>query len=582
MRGNNVLKRWGIQNKYSAVFIAFLVCFYGYCISRAYGFIFFPDEFGYWAHAAKAAGYNWSEMISLGSYYSYGYSLILFPIFKLCQDSVMAYKIAVTLNFVLLGAVYFMLLHLADGLLHEQNKAKTALYAAIAVFYPSWIVYAQTTMVEVVLMTTFVFICMLLYDYLENNRLSTLILLVVALVYIHFLHMRAVAVLIAGVVTLITYFLIQKGKMKQFLISAAIGIVVLAGGFAIKEFAQKGLFGTTDLNINDYAGQLGKIAYIFTKEGSINFLCGLAGKVLYLGLASFGLAYWGIWCAVKEVVNLIRHGIKGEREKAGKLIYLFILLATIGETLINVIYISKPARVDSLTYGRYHEFVLPVLMLLGIYEMTKTKKLIVGTITIAAIQVPMVVMTLYSINQYQLTNIHGYVMIGMGYLLNMVEFEPNSFYWKTYGFLIALTVVMTVITVLARKKSREFILVTIIVLEFLLSVRASSLYINPSSLGAYRDTAIVDKIEQLREEDSDRRIVYIKEDDSPFISILQFMMRDEDISMLPVREHVEEYTGEEMDSDDIIVLKYDSNYGEEIGKQYLNHFLNGHFDIYYN
>ena len=75
-----MLKKWGIQNKHTVIFIAFLVCFYGYCISRAYGFIFFPDEFGYWAHAAKAAGYDWSEMVSLGSYYSYGYSLILFPI----------------------------------------------------------------------------------------------------------------------------------------------------------------------------------------------------------------------------------------------------------------------------------------------------------------------------------------------------------------------------------------------------------------------------------------------------------------------------------------------------------------------
>lgn len=580
-----MLKRWCIHNKYTAVFIAFLICFYGYCISRVYGFIFFPDEFGYWSHAAEAAGYDWSEMVSLGSYYSYGYSLILFPIFKLCQDSVMAYKVAVTLNFILLGAVYFMLLRLADGLLHEQNKAKSALYAAVVVFYPSWIVYAQTTMVETMLMATFVLICILLYDYLENSKLPTLVLLVVALVYIHFLHMRAVAVLIAGVVTLITYFLIQKGKMKQFLISAAIGVVVLAGGFAIKEIAQRGLFGTTvasDLNINDYAGQFEKIAYIFTKEGSINLLCGLAGKVLYLGLASFGLAYWGIWYAGKELVNFIRHGIKGERKDTVKLIYLFILLATIGETLINAIYNIRPIRVDSVTYGRYHEFVLPVLMLLGIYEMIKTRKLIPGTMIIAAIQAPMVVMALHSINQYQLTNIHGYVMVGMGYLLHIGEFEPNSFYWKTYGFLIILTAVMAFVIALSKKKGREFILVILIVLEFLLSVRASSLYINPSSLGAYRDTAIVDKIEQLRAEDADRRIVYIKEDDSPFISILQFMMRDEDINMVPVREHVEEYTGEETDSDDIIVLKFDSNYGGEIEKIYSNHLLNGHFVIYYN
>lgn len=580
-----MLKKWGIQNKHTVIFIAFLVCFYGYCISRAYGFIFFPDEFGYWAHAAKAAGYDWSEMVSLGSYYSYGYSLILFPILKLCKDSVTAYRVAVTLNFILLGAVYFMLLHLADGLLQEHNKTKSALYAAIAVFYPVWIVYSQTTMVEIVLMAAFVLICMLLYDYLENNRMLTLILLVVALVYIHFLHMRAIGVLIAGVVTLITYFLMQRGKIKQFLIAAVIGIVVLVGGFAVKEFVQNGLFGSTatgELNINDYAGQYEKIAYIFTKEGSINLLCGLAGKVLYLGLASFGLAYWGIWHAARETVSFIRKGIKREKKDSGKLICLFILLATIGETLINTIYNIKPIRVDSVTYGRYHEFVLPVLMLLGIYELSKHKRPFLGAFIISVIQAPLVYGALYTINKYQLTNIHGYVMVGMGYLYGMGEFEPDSFYWKTYGLLIAITVVMTAIIVFSRKKGREFILVAIIVIEFLLSVRASALYINPSGLGAYRDTIIVDRIERLRQEDTDRRIIYIKEDDSPFISILQFMMQDEEIDMIPVKEHVEEYTTEEMDADDIIVLKYDSNYGNEIEKQYSNNLMNGHFVIYYN
>ena len=107
-------KEWSIRHKYAIIFVLFLVCFFGYSISRVYGFIFFPDEFGYWAYAAKAAGYDWSEMVSLGSYYSYGYSLILFPIFKLCKDSVMAYRVAVTLNFILLGATFFMLLSIAE------------------------------------------------------------------------------------------------------------------------------------------------------------------------------------------------------------------------------------------------------------------------------------------------------------------------------------------------------------------------------------------------------------------------------------------------------------------------------------
>lgn len=286
-----MLKDWCIRHKYSVIFIAFLLCFYGYNISRVYGFIFFPDEFGYWTYAAKAAGYDWSEIVSLGSYYSYGYSLILFPIFKLCNDSVIAYRVAVTLNFVFIGIVYFLLLSIAKKI-WKKKKERAALFAAIAVFYPSWLFYAKTTMVEIVLMTLFIVICALLYHYLENNKLFTLLLLVVALVYIHFLHMRAIGILLAGGITLLIYFLLQSGKAKQLLIAIAVGMAVLAGGFFIKEVMQEILYasaGENTLGINDYAGQFEKITFMFTKEGMTNLICGLAGKVLYLGLASFGI-----------------------------------------------------------------------------------------------------------------------------------------------------------------------------------------------------------------------------------------------------------------------------------------------------
>ena len=579
-----MLKKWCIRNRYSVIFITFLLCFYGYNIGRVYGFIFFPDEFGYWAYAAKAAGYDWSEMVSLGSYYSYGYSLILFPIFKLCHNSVMAYRISVTLNFILLGIAYFLLLFLANHLLKKHEKERIAFYAAIAVFYPSWLFFAQTTMVEIVLMTVFALITVLLYDYLENNRLSTLVVLILALVYIHFVHMRAIGVLIAGVVTLITYFFLQRGKGKQLLIFAVFGIVILLAGFTVKEFVQGMLYGSSGadtLNINDYAGQFDKIAYIFTQEGCIDLLCGLAGKILYMGLASFGIGYWGIWHAMKETVGLLKQGNRTERKDAGKLIYLFILLALTGEVLINAIYNIHPIRVDSVTYGRYHEFVLPVFVLFGIYEMTKTRKIFLGTTILSIIQFLMVPMVLHSIQRYQLTNFHGYTMVGMSYLHYLEDFDVNRFYWMTYAFLTALTVVTSVIVKISGRKGRELILVLLLVMEFLLSVRASAIYIDTSSLGAYRDTMIVDKIEELKKENDNRRIVYIKEDDSPFISIMQFMMRDEDIEMIPMKSCIEEYSGEIGDND-IIILKFDSNYTEEIAKKYANHLLNGHFVIYYN
>ena len=48
-----------------------------YCLMGVFGFVAFPDEFGYWAVAGAILGYDWSEVTSIGSYYSYGYGALL-------------------------------------------------------------------------------------------------------------------------------------------------------------------------------------------------------------------------------------------------------------------------------------------------------------------------------------------------------------------------------------------------------------------------------------------------------------------------------------------------------------------------
>ena len=63
--------------------IVILFCFWLFGIDSTYGFSIFPDEFAYWSYAAQAAGYDWSDIMSLSSYFSYGYGYVLFPVFVL-------------------------------------------------------------------------------------------------------------------------------------------------------------------------------------------------------------------------------------------------------------------------------------------------------------------------------------------------------------------------------------------------------------------------------------------------------------------------------------------------------------------
>lgn len=146
-----------------------------------------------------------------------------------------------------------------------------------------------------------------------------------------------------------------------------------------------------------------------------------------------------------------------------------------------------------------------------------------------------------------------------------------------------LSFAVTVIIVAEKKwNTNGVILIMVVVLEFVLSVRASELYIDTSSIGAFRDSIVAEKIEELRKDNDDRRVVYIQENEEAFISIMQFMLRDIDIELLQYRKTIEEYANTEIDADDIILLSYDSAYTNEVEKKYQNTMLNGHFVIYYN
>ena len=573
--------------KYSIIFITFLFCVYEYSITRVYGFILFPDEFGYWSYAAKLAGYDWSDIVSLGSYYSYGYSLILFPIFLLCKDAILAYRVAVSINFVLLAGGYVILLGIVKKL-DDGSNVKEHIYmgAAIAMTYPSWLFYAKTTMVEIVLVVLLILIGMLLLNYLEHNRVSVLIMLVLALVYIHFLHMRAVAVTLAGGVTLFVYFVKHSKKIKQLFLMLLMGVLILGIGMVAKEWLQAKLYAGTEqemLHINDYAGQLEKLSFLLSKEGIYNLVCGISGKILYLGLSSFGIVYWGVWHCIKEIRKLLKCLMARKEIDDKKLIYVFVLLTLVGELLINVIYNIRPYRVDSVVYGRYHEFVLPVFMVWGIMEMLRSSKTICGMTLIGIVQIPMLLLVIHNVNHYQLTNMHGYIMVGISYLDGIKELSTNQFLGLTYVLLMLLSFAVTVIIVAEKKwNTNGVILIMVVVLEFVLSVRASELYIDTSSIGAFRDSIVAEKIEELRKDNDDRRVVYIQENEEAFISIMQFMLRDIDIELLQYRKTIEEYANTEIDADDIILLSYDSAYTNEVEKKYQNTMLNGHFVIYYN
>lgn len=131
------------EHIYLTLIILIIFCIFEYGIQKIFGFTVYPDEFGYWSSAAKTAGYDWHEVASLGSYYSFGYSVLLIPLLWLFRDGVAAYRAAVAVNMALMCFGVLLLRNIICRLFPEMDKIKRVFISGIAVLYPSWVFYMQ-------------------------------------------------------------------------------------------------------------------------------------------------------------------------------------------------------------------------------------------------------------------------------------------------------------------------------------------------------------------------------------------------------------------------------------------------------
>lgn len=570
------MRAWCIQRRYDILFVLLMSCIVCHGISKSYGFYFPADEFCYWSYAAGLAGYDWSDIASLGSYYSYGYSLILLPVFLIFKDGVIAYRAAMVVNIALLAVCFFI-----------RQKMGRTFYAAAAVFYPTWLFYAGTTFAEILLVTLYLTTCMLLLKYLQTDNKRYMALMLAAMFYMYLVHLRAIGVLVSGTAVLLLYnirkysirkYIMRNGgrKVRSVLVPAAAAAVILAVGLLmglfIKNYWTGMVYGDTAdtlKNANDYAGQFEKIAYIFSIEGLKNLIISVSGKILYLGLASYGIAYFGIIYAVRRV-----------REK--KYFPLFVLLTTAAALMICAIYTIRPGRVDTLTYGRYHEYVMPVLLMMGIKELgskaLSAKRTMCRIAVMLELEAVMTWLVTVSLNENGQTSFFGNTICGISWLYNPQDFEPVSYYWKVYLTGAVLTVAVCMgIWWTGRRRGREILLMLLVTMQIVIGIRLSSMYIDDSRLGCFRDTLLREVIYELNPEGS--REVYYSTEGNAFgnIGILQFMMRDTPIHIVKT-----DYDLDSQNEEDLLLIDFRSDQGEALAEKYDSHLTSGHFALYYN
>lgn len=561
-----------------------LFCFWAFGIGSTYGFSIFPDEFAYWSYAARVSGYDWSAVTSLAPYYSYGYSLILIPVFALFKNAVTAYRVAVSINFIILYIGFAALVKTMKRMVSDQ-KIPIILFSALAILLPCNLFYTQMTLTEVFLVCLYIAAGALLFQYLESDRLSTLFLLMLTLMYLYTVHMRTVGVLLSAITVLLLHILSRKERRWHILVVLGTTLVLLVLADMLKQYAYLSVYGGINRELvadNDYSGQLAKIRYIFTGRGFYDFVIHILGKLLYLGLATWGVFYWGIFALIRHVGKMLQSIKKRTPMTSQQMFALFVLFSVILQIVISTVYLLTLGEISDYTYGRYNEMALPFVMVLGLAALWKERAKTIWGVTgvLAVVQMSITFLVVRQIMDTGAENFHGYFMVGIGYLYEKASFQAGSFYRNAWLLCEVLTLLVTSVVLFCRNvRKRQYFIVTLVIMELVLAMQADTIYLEPFKKAAFRDSRMVDKINALQEKG--RRVVYMDDVFPPYVGIIQFMDRDMDIQVMEQRESLHAYK-KDIKADDILIFAFDDVLLQEWEEQYSQMDVYGHFGLLYN
>lgn len=540
-----------------------------------------PDEFGYWSSAARTVGYDWSPVASLGSYYSFGYSFLLVPILKLFQNGVAAYRAAVFFNVLLMCAGVVLMQEILKRMFPEMDKVKRALISGVAVLYPSWIFYMQMTMTEALLMFLFVLITWLFICLIQKTKVTIAAALAVALIYIYCVHMRTVGVLIACVITLFLWMISEHPNFKTVITFWGVLLCFLLLAAVMKQNTITEVFANADIRVlagNDYGSQWGKLRQIFTTHGIGQFAREVMAKVFYLGLASFGIFYWGIGFTVKKVVSLAKKLFRKEKGNGVEWTALFLLLSITGEILIGSIFMFKSKLIDTLIYGRYDEFVSPVFILIGIAAMSRSKWLFRGTLLMGTGTGLFIPVIINLIEKRNLEGIRGYMVAGISYLLREDELNVYLFFRDTWILCFGVMILCAFLVWLSGKnKNAPWILSGIIVIEIAAGLQISSHYIYPVNNSNFMDLSIAEEIEDKGRPGNS--VLYLDEGKPEYIDFIQMQLGKKTIEVIG-KEQLALMEGE---AENLFLITHkDTFYRNKLEKVFDNCLAANTFYLFYN
>ncbi len=337
------------------------------------------DEYGYWSHAALFTGHDWSDVFAGHmNWYSYGYSLVLTPLFWFSHDLRLMYKAAIVLNGMFSILTFYICLRCAQMLFPKISRWILILVSFMVCMYSSYITQGAIAWSETFL---YLLVWLLLYLFLlleQRPSASRALLLSLCMGGCYITHNRTIGIVTAYILTVMFLRLTNAVDWKLFIALLGPLLIILFFNVHIKTYLCM-IEGFGLKPKNGMGAQKEHLLSLLTIEGCQNLARALCGQLWSLMTSTFGLLFWGL----ARCTSRVFHAFRTKKAQRHTTFYLFTLLASVGSFLISAISLIDPAAITNLhsntdlsyfIYTRYNECIIGILLLLGFLELAGRKK----------------------------------------------------------------------------------------------------------------------------------------------------------------------------------------------------------------
>ncbi len=332
------------------------------------------DEFAYWEHAAEFAGYDWTGVMTTAPWYSFGYSLLLTPLFSIFENMSSMYHAAILMNGGMAVGIYYTVRQLIRRLYPGCTPALCMAAAAVVSLYSAYIGQSKVAWAEMLIYCIFWLLLWSFYRMLERPGFVICLLTSFLAGMLYIVHNRMLGVVLA--LWMMAVVLKLSGKLSWTGLQAMILPAVLCylGNDWIKAGLQEVLREARGLEygLNNLENRLWKLEAFFTADGLLHGIRSALGELVYVNMATFTFGIIGLWRMCVEIFKKW-----GNRS----MFFLFALLCFLGEwgisTLANMPLSDSISEklVTYLYYGRYLDGVVGILILTGLLHVLQKPSL---------------------------------------------------------------------------------------------------------------------------------------------------------------------------------------------------------------